>query len=264
MRILASGVDSGCPDRHDAVMPWSFSTLRRVWGYGISGVLIAVILPYPLMAIVGGDDQVHRVHDTAGAVQYLLWWGVPIAVWTHRRLDSGTWLLALASALAIAGAAVPTGDLVTAGSWAPLATMLVLVPGREEWSRWWFDAGLVPVTLVLAAMAWRLVPGLVDTQDVAAADVHGARYHYGGMAAAYAAAAAGSVVALVSPSRLVRWLLAAGCVVIGVSCLVWPTSVSALPTAEAWVYLSCGAVVFVGAAYDAARARSASRLLAAP
>jgi len=241
-------------------MPWSASTLRRLWGYGISGVLMAAIIPYPLMALFGGDDQVHRVHDTAGAVQYLAWWGVPIAVWAHRRADSAQWLLALASALAIAGAAIPSGDLIGAGSWAPLATMLVLAPRWREMPRWTFDLGLLPIVVVLCAMAWRLAPGLVDTQGVAAADVHGARYHYGGMAAAYVAAAGVGIVTLVVTSRFARWLLGVGCAIIGLSCLAWPDSVSSLPTAEAWVYASCGAVVLAGAAYDALRARAASRL----
>lgn len=256
-------MDSYPPAHHDAEMPWSISTLRRVWGYGISAVLMAVIIPYPLMAMFGGDDQVHRVHDTAGAVQYLLWWGVPIAVWAHRRADPGLWILAFMSALAIAGTAVPSADLIAAGSWAPLATMLVIAPGWREMPRWTIDAGLLPVTLVLCGMAWRLAPGLVETQDIAATDVHGARYHYGGMAAAYAAAAGAALAALVVPGRLIRWLLGSGCIVIGLSCLVWPSSVSSLPDAEALVYVSCGTVVLVGVAYDAIRARSASRLLAA-
>lgn len=231
--------------------------LRRVWGYGVAGVLILAIVPYPLMAVFGGDDQMHRVHDTVGAVHYLVWWGVPMLWWTHRRRDAGLWFVGLASAIAIAASAVASGDLVGSGSWAPLLTMIPLVPSRSEWKPERVDLGLVPVTLVLAAMAWRLGPDLVRVQDVAASDPHGVRYHYGGMAAAYIAAALVAVVAVLRPSRSVRGLLSGGCLAIGVFCLLWPTADSSLPSAEAWVYLSCGMVVLVGVAYDAARARSA-------
>lgn len=237
--------------------------LRRLWGYGVSGVLILAIVPYPLMAVFGGDHQMHRVHDTVGAVHYLLWWGAPVLWWSHRRRDPDLWIVAFVCAGAIAGSAIASGDLVGSGSWAPLLTVLPLLPGREQWRGWRIDVGLLAVAAVLVAMAARLAPDLVHVQDVAASDPHGARYHYGGMAAAYLSAGLVAIVAVVRPGRAVRWLLGVGCLAIGGFCLLWPAGDSSLPAAEAWVYLSCGAVVLVSAAYDASRARSASRLLAA-
>lgn len=226
------------------------AVLRKVWGLGVAGVLIVAVAPYPVRGVLGGDGEaMHRIHDTVGAIHYLLWWAVPVLVWTMRRADPpagvvAAWWMALASAVAMVVTSIPSGDLFSSASWLPLVTLVPLLPARGWWRPRRPDPVLLIAGAVLAAWAWRLAPDLVRAQDVAGGDPHGARFHYGGMAAVYVAAALCTFAAAVGPRHRPTVLLAgAGTVLIGAAGLVWPVYDSALMTAEAWRYVVAGAVI---------------------
>lgn len=223
--------------------------LRRLWGYGIAGVMIVAVLPYPIRGIWDSTEIVHRVHNTVGSVQYLVLWAVPVLVWAHWRRDRSSWRLALASALAIFVGALWTGDVFGSGGWLPLVTLLVLwpdrVPGQHAVLR---DARVSLPALASAVLLWWVVvattPDFLHFQNVSGSDLHGLRYHYGGMAAALFALAAGAtVVALWSASRTTVLLVAVSSVATGSACLAWSEYDSALATRWAGMTIAAGVLI---------------------
>jgi hypothetical protein len=223
--------------------------LRRTWGYGIAAVLIVAVAPYPVRGIWDSSGIIHRLHNTVGSVQYLPLWAVPVLVWTHRRTDLSMWRLALASSLAIFVAAVWTGDLLGSGSWLPLATLLVLWPDEARWRRVWFRPERVaPLALVAAIFLWWVAaataPDFLHLQHVSGGDVHGTRYHYGGMATAeLAIAAAGSTIVLWRSSRATVLLVSCTAIAVGVAHLVWSEYDSALAGHWAWTTIAAGVLL---------------------
>lgn len=242
--------------RLSALLQWPM--LRRIWGLGIAGVVILAVTPYPVRAFIDDGEVLHRVHDTVGAVHYLLLWAVPVLVWTVQRAHLAAWNLAVASAFAMVVTSVPSGDLLSSLSILPLITLVPLWPERGWWGsvrrgcftvrRRWPDPLLGFVTVVLAVLAWRLAPDLVRLQDVSGADPHGARFHYGGMAAVYVAlAACTAVIAFDRSSRSMVVLVGLSSALVGLLCLVWPNYDSSLPETESWIFVACGAAIAVRA-----------------
>jgi hypothetical protein len=141
---------------------------------------------------------------------------------------------------------LPSGDLFSSASWLPLVTLLPLVPSTGWWRPCRPDPLLAGAAVLLGVLAWRLAPDLVHVQDVAGSDPHGARFHYGGMAAVYVASACGAAVAAVFPrDRAVLLLLGAGTTFIGAASWWWPQYDSALRGPERWWYVGVGAVIVV-------------------
>lgn len=220
--------------------------LQRLWGVGIAAVLVVAVVPYPVLGVVADDEVIHRIHNTVGAVHYLLLWAPAVVVWTWRRRDRAAWNVAVASAVAMCVTSAPSGDLVASMSILPLVTLAPLRPDRAciVFRRPRLDLLLLGPTAVLSVLALRLAPDLVRVQDVAGGDLHGVRFHYGGMAAVYVALALCTLVVAVgtwSPA-MARWI-GVSSVLVGVLCLIWPRYDSALPTAESWWYVGCGAAV---------------------
>jgi len=228
---------------------WRF--LQTWWGYGIAAVLVVAVAPYPVLGVVADDEIIHRIHNTVGAVHYLLLWAPAVVVWTRLRRDRGAWNVAVASAVAMCITSAPSGDLVSSLSILPLLTLAPLRPDGTctVLRRPRFDPVLLSVGSVLGVLAVRLAPDLVRVQDVAGFDVHGVRFHYGGMAAVYVALALCALsLALGAWSRTMAIWVGVSSLLVGVLCLLWPEYDSALPAAESWWYVGCGVVILVVAA----------------
>lgn len=248
--------------------------IRRVWGLGIAGVVIAAVTPYPVRAFIDDGEVLHRIHDTVGSVHYLLLWSISVIVWTLHRVHLAAWNLAVASAVAMVVTSIPSGDLFSSLSILPLVTLVPLWPDRGWWnavrhgcftvrSRW-PDPTIAAVAVVLGVLAVRLAPDLVRLQDVAGSDPHGARFHYGGMAAVYVALALCTVVvAFDRASTALVALVGVSSAVVGVLCLAWPNYDSSLPTAESWAFVVCGSAI-MGRAALAASSSSGRHLRGTP
>jgi len=223
--------------------------LRTLWGYGIAGVMIVAIIPYPVRGVWDSAEIIHRIHNTVGAVQYLPLWAVPVLVWNRGRRDLSAWRLSLASSLAIAGSALWTGDVFGSGGWLPLCTLLVLWPVEDRWrgSILRIDRVAFPALTGALLLWWVAVatsPDFLHFQDVSGADVHGIRYHYGGMAAAsFALAAGATVVALWAASRTTVLLVAGSSVAVGVAYVLWPEYDSALASSWAGMTIAAGVLI---------------------
>ncbi|MSX21983.1 MAG: hypothetical protein F2934_03680 [Actinobacteria bacterium] len=223
--------------------------LRRLWGYGIGGVMIVAVAPYPLRGFWDSTEVIHRIHDTVGSVQYLPLWAVPVLVWAHRRHDLSMWRLALASAVVILVVALCTGDALGSGSWLPLGTMLLLWPVEDRRSAWLVRVDrLALLAAVSAGLLWWVAivnaPAYLRFQNVSGGDVHGVRYHYGGMAAAsFSLAATATVIALGRSSRAAVALVAASVIAVGVAHRVWSEYDSALAPSWSWLTIAAGVLM---------------------
>lgn len=223
--------------------------LRRIWGYGIAVVMIAAVGPYPVLGIVRDDEIIHRIHNTVGSVHYLVLWAVPVLLWAHSRRDASMWRLALVTSLTMFVVSSISRDLVGSLSWMPLATLLALWPLGPTERRWWVPERR-PSLLAIAAAAtlwWvaaeRTWP-LVEVQRLSAADVHGARYHYSGMASAtFSLAAGATVLAFFGSRRRAAAVVTAASVLIGVAYLLWPEYDSGIPARWAWMYIAAAVLL---------------------
>ena len=225
-------------------MPWP--TLRRLWGYGIAGVLIVAVAPYPVMGVLAHGERIHRIHDTAGAIHYLLLWVPAVIAFTTNRRNITAWNIAVASALAMVATSLPSGDVISSLSWLPLVTLIPLWPDRGTWRFTRPDWMLIAATVPLIIAAAHLVPDLITLQHDSGTDVHGARFHYEGMAALYVALALCTLALALSPrSRMMAMFVGGSAVLTGLFHLLWPEYDSAIPTAYATLYLLCGLVVAV-------------------
>lgn len=223
--------------------------LRTIWGLGIAGVMLIAVAPYPVRGVWDSSEIIHRIHNTVGSVQYLTLWAVPVLVWTLGRRDLSAWRLALASSLSIAVTSLWTGDLLGSGGWLPLCTLLVLWPTHPSWTTWLLRVDRVALApLAASALLWWVAlaesPSYLHFQQVSGSDVHGLRYHYGGMAAASLAMAGGAtVVALWRSSRTTVMVVAGSAVAAGVAHLLWSNYDSALPASYAVFTIAAGALV---------------------
>jgi hypothetical protein len=220
-----------------------------LWGYGIGGVMLIAVAPYPIRGVWDSAEIVHRTHNTVGSVQYLPLWAVPVLCWAHWRRDLSAWRLALTSSLAILIAAVWSGDVFGSASWMPLCTLLVLWPNEAGWRSWLPRIDRLAVLgLASAVLLWWVAivksPSFLRLQDVAGSDVHGVRYHYGGMAAASFALAAGATLLTLWPaSRTVVLLVAGSTAAVGLAYLVWPEYDSSL--AAPWSVMTIAAAALM-------------------
>lgn len=226
----------------------TFERARRWWGWAIVAVMVVAVGPYPIKGLVQTSEVVHRLHDTVGAVQYLVLWAVPVAVWATRPGAWWAWRLALSTSLAIAGAAAVCGGLWSSGSWLPLGTLVVLWPTGVRW-RHWARPGPVSVAGLLGALgavgvAVTSAPHLLARQMDYPHDIHGARFHYGGTATAYVAVALGAVVAVCWwPQRRAAALVGAAMVGVGAANAVWWRYESAIAAPAAWALIGSGMVL---------------------
>lgn len=221
-------------------------TLRRLWGLGISIVLTAAVIPYPLMALFDGSEDSHRIHDTVGALQYLPLWALPVLLFTLHRDREGAWRVALATSLVIAGVGVWAGDLWPSSSWMPLATLLVLWPGDVRWTVQRRSVLGLAAAAVAGWVAVTVAPPLVRLQQLNMPDPHSARFHFSGTGAAYIAlAAAAVVVALWRVGALLHLTVATSLVLAGVANLGWPMEESSVQASTAWTLVGAGVVVAV-------------------
>ena len=243
--------------------------LRRLWGYGIAGVMIVAVGPYPVRGLVEDDEIVHRVHNTVGSVHYLVLWAAPVLLWAHRRRDASMWRLALVTSITMFVVSVAARDLDGSLSWMPLATLLVLWPYDAAERGWWVPARRPSVAAVLAAglLWWVAIETawpLVAVQRISATDVHGARFHYSGMAAATTSlAACATVLALYGSRRAGAAIVASAAVLIGTSYLLWPEYDSGISAGWAWLYIA-GAALVAPLAFGAWRASHSSSNAVAP
>jgi hypothetical protein len=102
-----------------------------------------------------------------------------------------------------------SGDLGGSLSWMPLVTLLVLWPIESNHARWWMPERRPSiVALLAAALLWWVAVvqswPLIAVQRAAGGDVHGARYHYSGMAAATTSLAVAATL-LVAPLAFRGW-----------------------------------------------------------
>lgn len=220
-----------------------------IWGLGIAGVMIVAVAPYPPRGIWDDSEIIHRIHNTVGSVQYLTLWAVPVLVWTVRRQDLSAWRIALASSLAIAVTSLWTGDLLGSGGWLPLCTLLLLWPSSPSQRNWLLYVDRVALlALVGSVLLWWVaieqLPSYLHFQQVSGGDVHGVRYHYGGMAAAAVALAGGAtVIALWRCSRTSVLLVGGSALAVGIAHLFWSEYDSALTGPYAVMTIAAGVLV---------------------
>jgi hypothetical protein len=226
----------------------SWPVLRKLWGYGCAAVLVLAVAPYPVMGVLADGELIHRIHDTVGAVHYLLLWAPAVVIWSRDRTDVAAWNVALVAALAMVVTSIPSGDLIGSMSWAPLITLVPLWPSTSPAVRWWrperFDIAVAVTAAVLAVPAVRFIPDLIHAQTVSGSDVHGARFHYGGMAGLYVAVAACALVVAVSRrSTAIAGVVGVSALLVGVMNLQWPEYDSAIDDRSAWAFVVCGVVI---------------------
>jgi len=183
--------------------------LRALWGLGIAAVLFVAVVPYPVRGVVDDDELIHRIHNTVGSVHYLVLWSIPVLLWTARRSDPSMWRISLGTSVAMFVVSLQSGDLGGSLSWMPLVTLLVLWPIESNHARWWMPARRPSiVALLAAALLWWVAVvqswPLIAVQRAAGGDVHGARYHYSGMAAAATSLAVAATL-LVAPLAFRGW-----------------------------------------------------------
>jgi hypothetical protein len=223
--------------------------LRRAWGLGIASVMIVAVAPYPMMGLFVEDEIPHRIHNTVGALQYLPLWAIPVLAFTFGRNRLGSWRIALASSVAMAGVGLWSGDLVASLSWMPLATLIVLWPGKHSWipdRPNWRTLGSCVAAAVVTWVAVAHSPQLIRLQQLGMGDSHSLRFHFSGMAAAYVALSLSCVVtSLYGVGRFPRSLVGGSTVVAGVCSLAWPNYESALGRLSAVALVGAGLLISV-------------------
>jgi hypothetical protein len=220
---------------------------QRVWGTGIGVVMLLAVGPYPITAFFVDDEIPHRIHNIVGALQYLPLWAVPVLMLTWGRDATAAWRVALVSSCAMFAVGAASGDLVPSLSWMPLVTLLPL-RRRGSWGEVRIPAPADAISaLLIAFVAARHVPDLVELQRLDMPDSHSTRFHFSGMAAAYLALCGAVVVnGLFSAGRPLRLLSVGSVLVVGAASLVWTNYESALPARDAWL-LVIAAVLTVAA-----------------
>lgn len=221
------------------------AVLRRVWGTGIGVVMLVAVAPYPVTAFFVDDEIPHRIHNITGALQYLPLWAVPVLMLTWGRDAVATiapaWRIALVSSCVMFAVGVASGDLIPSLSWMPLLTLVPLWRvGAWRSPRLPSIAAAVAVALA-AYVTVRHAPHQMDLQRLDMGDSHSARFHFSGMAAAYAAVTGAlAVVGVYATGRTLRLVVAGSAVVAGMTSLVWTNYESALPATDAWLMVAAG------------------------
>lgn len=244
--------------------------LRRLWGLGIGSVMTLAVGPYPVLGLFAADEVPHRTHNVVGAIQYLPLWALPVLAFTFGRDRSTMWRLALGSSVVMAAVGVWSGDLVPSLSWMPLTTLLVLWPRDVSW-RPERTVGTMQALGGVAAAAITVVvavgnaPHLVDLQRMGMTDSHSVRFHFSGMAAAYLALAASSILLALYPAGvLARSAVAGSAAVAGISGIVWRYDESAVGRGDGALLLVAALLLAAPVLRSAAasrRARHASGLV---
>ncbi|MEY4634140.1 MAG: hypothetical protein RLZ18_1512 [Actinomycetota bacterium] len=219
---------------------------RLVWCCGISVVLFAAVIPYPIHGLIGGSDLLHRIHDTVGSIQYLPLWAVPVFAYGFVRKSEYLYIAALA-ALAVFVTGVWSSTLIASASWMQLATLLPLFERRalEPMKVTWH---MLPAAIV----AWWCT--VAFSSDLIAQHInadmqnsHALRFHYSGMAAAYLAMALCALFASMwKVGRLTTALIGGSFISTGLLCLAFSNYESALSANWSQAFLASGIVALVG------------------
>lgn len=219
-----------------------------VWTSGISVVLFAAVIPYPIHGLIGGSDLIHRIHDTVGSIQYLPLWAIPVFVHGFRR-KSEFILLALMSALAVFVTGVWSATLIASASWMQLATLLPLMRTLRTY-RFHFSWWMAPATAVSWLSVFVFSSQLISMQvNADMQNTHALRFHYSGMAAAYMAMAlCASVATFQKMERLSVGLIAGSLLSTGLLNILFSNYESALTRSWSIAFLVAGGIALVGIA----------------
>jgi hypothetical protein len=219
---------------------------RLVWCCGISVVLFAAVIPYPIHGLIGGSDLVHRIHDTVGSIQYLPLWAVPVFAYGFVRKSEYLYIAALA-AVAVFVTGVWSSTLIASASWMQLATLVPLLERRalEPMKMSWH---MIPAAMVAGWCTVVFSNDLMTQHAVAdGMNTHALRFHYSGMAAAYMAMALCALFASMwKVGRLTTALIGGSFISTGLLCLFFSSYESALNSSWSQAFLASGIVALVG------------------
>lgn len=232
--------------------PRSGRALRIV--AGVLGVLLlALVAFFVVSTFTHADERIHAVHNTAGAVPYLIlaaaMGGLAVA---PRRNAASMHILAIGAAVSIV-AGFLGGDLVTGGYFVSLivvAVVVALYPARDALAR--VGRPVWPLMTVAAlaavpAIGYALTQGELQRNAVVPGDPHGELHHYSQMAVT-SLALVGTLVAAAlgsAGSRMAAWIAGTAFVLFGILSLAFAGDVGAPEPIWSWLAIVAGTASMV-------------------
>jgi hypothetical protein len=237
----------------------AFRIVAAVVGlFGLGGTL-----PFAIAGFTSADQEIHRLHNVAGALSYGVLLGVSLlaCAWRPER-SLGPFWVAVASAIATTAAGLVAGDFISGIYFTAPITLVILLwlhPSRAEL----LPRRVDPATAVLALVALVPATAFALTQarfqtNAFPGDPHAELHHYSAMAiTALALPLAAFAAALVVPGRrLAAWLVGIVGAGLGVASLALSDHIGAVEPPWAWLAIIWG--VAIVAAVELGERRGAS------
>lgn len=223
---------------------------------GVFGVLLmALVVFFVVTTFTDPDERIHAVHNTAGAVSYLILAAAMLALAiAPRRYVASMHILAIGAVVSIV-AGLLGGDLITGGYFVSLivvAILAALYPARDAIAR--IDRPIWPIVLVavLAAaplIGYAMTQGALQRDAVIPGDPHAELHNYSQMAVT-SLALVGTLVAagLGAPGwRTAAWIGGSALVLFGLLALVFNDDVGAPEPIWSWLAVLAGAASIAAA-----------------
>jgi hypothetical protein len=234
----------------------AFRVIAIIGAVFLGGVTVAFLV----LTFVDDEQEIHALHNVAGAAIYIPLFVVPLVAAVRDPLGSvAAFRIALAASVAVVVTGVIGGTIASALiTFVVVLVLLWLHPARNEVLR--LGALDVPLLAIVAVAAIPAVVYGLGEADLQAnrptSDPHAQFEHYAGMAAgAVGLILAGATAAFGGPGeRLARWLVGLGGAALATSFLVYPDHVSAIDRGWAAAALVLSVLYLAAAEVDAGRA----------